>query len=349
MQSVKRNAFEDRWDAPFALSIIGVPWLPNPKGSDPKELAEAIVMEPECPEVIAEAPDVASHIKVPRRMYILKPDLDKHGYTQGCPACLKTKVGARTPGAQHTDPCRLRLEAAVASTNPARAKGHKEKTDRQFGERLEKEFESKEESVEPVSSSTQVPVPEAAPAVVPTECPVIVAAAPSSRIAKALRDDVVPTDLEPAPAKRMRRTWDDDTDMQMLIADYHDDCVDEVLLLQEGVQLPVCEDPSFEEIYQGMLDLMHPLNSGSGGGVKMGVVPTEVEVDPYENIKLDFRIDSIAPGRGVYDENTGEILDPTQVKAARALAIEFINKMGVWKIGPGHPKAVPQRLSGVVG
>ena len=94
-----------------------------------------------------------------------------------------------------------------------------------------------------------------------------------------------------------------------------------------------------------MLDLMHPLNSGSGGELKVGVVPTEVEVDPYENIKLDFRIDSIAPGRDVYDENTGEVLDPTQVKAARALAIEFSNKMGVWKIGPkGPPKGSPTKV-----
>ena len=79
VQDVKRDAFEDRWDAPFALSIVGIPWLPNPKGSDPKELAEAIVVGPECPDVIVEAPDVASQIKVPHRMYILKPDLDKHG------------------------------------------------------------------------------------------------------------------------------------------------------------------------------------------------------------------------------------------------------------------------------
>ena len=68
VQSVRRNAFEDRWDSPFALSIIGVPWLPNPKGSDPKELAEAIVIEPECPDVKAEAPDVAICIKTPHRM-----------------------------------------------------------------------------------------------------------------------------------------------------------------------------------------------------------------------------------------------------------------------------------------
>ena len=96
------------------------------------------------------------------------------------------------------------MEAAVASTNPARAKGHKEKMDRQFAERLEKEFEPKEESAELVSSSTQVPVPEAAPAVVPTELPVIASEAPSTRLAKALRDDVVPTDLEPALATQIK-------------------------------------------------------------------------------------------------------------------------------------------------
>ena len=71
VQSVRRNAFEDRRDAPFALSIIEVPLLPNPKGSDPKELAEAIAIEPECPDVAAEAPDVASPIKVRRRMCML--------------------------------------------------------------------------------------------------------------------------------------------------------------------------------------------------------------------------------------------------------------------------------------
>ena len=64
----------------------------------------------------------------------------------------------------------------------------------------------------------------------------------------------------------------------------------------------------------------------------------------FENLKLDFRIDSIAPGRDVYDENTGEILDPTQVEAARALQIELINKMGVWKIGPWPPKGSPTKV-----
>ena len=65
VQSVRRVPFEDRWDAPFALSIVGVPWLPNLKGADPKELAEAILIEPECPDVKAEAPDVATHYMAP--------------------------------------------------------------------------------------------------------------------------------------------------------------------------------------------------------------------------------------------------------------------------------------------
>ena len=94
VQSVRRVAFEERWDAEFALSIIGVPWLPNPKGSDPKELEEPVVIRPERPDVPLEAPDVAERLTVPRRIYITRKDLEKHGYTQGCPACSETMGGA---------------------------------------------------------------------------------------------------------------------------------------------------------------------------------------------------------------------------------------------------------------
>jgi hypothetical protein len=89
-----------------------------------------------------------------------------------------------------------------------------------------------------------------------------------------------------------------------------------------------------------MLDLMHPVNSGRGGRVKSGIIPA----DDDGTVKLGYRIDSIAPGRDVYDENTGEILDPTQVKAARALVIDFNNRMNVWEIRPRPPKSSPTKI-----
>ena len=51
-----------------------------------------------------------------------------------------------------------------------------------------------------------------------------------------LADEVVPT---------RRRTWDDDTDMQMLIEDYHHGCIDDILLLQLEKRFPVCEGSYF--------------------------------------------------------------------------------------------------------
>ena len=137
--------------------------------------------------------------------------------------------------------------------------------------------------------------------------------------------------LEEAP--RRRRRWDDGTDMRMLIQDYRDDSVDESILLQVGQQFPVCEDPIFGEVYQDMLDLIPPLNSGGGGGV--GVQAGSVE---------DCRIDSITPARTVYDENTGGVLDPKLAGEARALESDFISTMGVWKIGPRPPKGSPTKV-----
>ena len=44
---------------------------------------------------------------------IKKGDLEKHGYTQGCPACVAHQTGAAMAGRLHTAECRERLEAAL--------------------------------------------------------------------------------------------------------------------------------------------------------------------------------------------------------------------------------------------
>lgn len=50
--------------------------------------------------------------------------------------------------------------------------------------------------------------------------------------------------------------------MKTIIETYHEDCVADILLLQESKQYPVCEDPTSEELNDEMLALRHPLNSG---------------------------------------------------------------------------------------
>ena len=74
-------------------------------------LKEPIVLRPE-------VPDIAPAVTVPleeragaRRVYIRKADLEKYGYTVGCPVCDHLAAGLPRPqGQNHTEECRARIE-----------------------------------------------------------------------------------------------------------------------------------------------------------------------------------------------------------------------------------------------
>ena len=303
---------EDRWDAEFALSIIGVPWLPNPKGNEPHELEEPVVLHPERPDLEAVAPDVAENLSAPRRIYITVADLEKPGYTKGCEACSQTLTGKRMTGVNHNKQCRERMEPLIRKSNPGRAEAHRVRQIEIFAKNLQEE---KEREAVPAATAA-LPVPE------PIRSEPVVAATPEATT------DAAPGELESAAviriredessentAPKRRRTWNDDTDMQMLIATYHEDCIANILLLQESKQYPVCEEPTFEELYDKMLAFHHPLNSGSGGGMRTVSV---YNVLPADDDPFWDQIASIEPQRTVYDENTGEVLDAKLVADARA-------------------------------
>ena len=79
------------------------------------ELPEPVDLEPECPEVPALPTEAADATPSVRRYYITTRDLEKYGYTDGCPAC--DAVRAKTPraGISHAIGCRERIEKAVSS------------------------------------------------------------------------------------------------------------------------------------------------------------------------------------------------------------------------------------------
>ena len=89
--------------------IVGVPWRKSERdeGVDGEGMRTDVrVMDSEYRERLeAEAED---REPVPRRAYIHKRDLEKFGYTVGCPGCVSVvRGGARQA---HTEKCRRRLE-----------------------------------------------------------------------------------------------------------------------------------------------------------------------------------------------------------------------------------------------
>ena len=73
-------------------------------------------IEPANPGFPAEATKVFVRPTGLKSFYILKRDLEKHGFTPGWPACeLIRGGGARKGGVVHSDVCRTRVEGALAA------------------------------------------------------------------------------------------------------------------------------------------------------------------------------------------------------------------------------------------
>ena len=96
--------------------LKGVPWQPNPDSSD-KEVKVAIKIDrPEDPGNLPSIPAFpGKELKDAKRVYILREDLEKFGYSVGCPGCNAAREGRKAVG--HFPECRKRIEEEMAKTD----------------------------------------------------------------------------------------------------------------------------------------------------------------------------------------------------------------------------------------
>ena len=106
-RSMKRRPLEQRWNPAAIKAIHGTPWKPYAHTSDDalrSSLPANTSVPPALPGGVPEhvvQPDAES---VPRRLRIERRDLEKMGYTPGCPGCYSAKH--RRPHRPHTERCR---------------------------------------------------------------------------------------------------------------------------------------------------------------------------------------------------------------------------------------------------
>ena len=104
-----------RDDQRLLQSVRGTPWEPN-LGDVSTDLPEPLL-------IIAQLPDVEptpvetchSDTRGTRNVYNRKTDLERFGYTAGCPACKVHRAGLPMSGQGHTAECRKRLVDAVTT------------------------------------------------------------------------------------------------------------------------------------------------------------------------------------------------------------------------------------------
>ena len=93
----------------------GVPWKQrvDEEGDGERMETGVKVMDKEYRERVVEE----DHTPVPRRLYIQKADLEKVGYTAGCPGCISMLRG--TARQAHSEGCRRRVEVELSGTSRA--------------------------------------------------------------------------------------------------------------------------------------------------------------------------------------------------------------------------------------
>eukprot|EP00435_Cladocopium_sp_Y103_P040755 s116_g11.t1 len=142
-----------RWDGALLAKVKGVPW--NLRGQEVERLERPLTLKPEVPEAVVREPEPFRLEPATRNLYIIQKNLEKYGYTAGCPACASALSGKRRPGTAHTAECRARLEKAV-SDDPV----EKERYDRALMKAAETELEIAEKRAK--SESAKEPLEEGA-------------------------------------------------------------------------------------------------------------------------------------------------------------------------------------------
>jgi hypothetical protein len=124
-----------RWSVTEFDKFVGVPWEPYPGAKGGFELKSKVRLPTEHAELTETVTGKSDFVR--RRFRIKKDDLEKFGYTTGCPGCRAVNRG--TTAANHSEECRSRIAAELEKVGDARLE---RETERLF-EHLEEEEKKK--------------------------------------------------------------------------------------------------------------------------------------------------------------------------------------------------------------
>ena len=116
VRSYNRRSEEERWNQEEFNKGRGTPWEPIP-GEGPIQVKSRFrIRDRPDEEEPLKAPEIRE--AKPRRIYIVKSDLDKYDYTPGCKGCIAANRGQVS--VPHNEQCRLRIEAKIETEDPER-------------------------------------------------------------------------------------------------------------------------------------------------------------------------------------------------------------------------------------
>jgi hypothetical protein len=142
--SRRKPANGGRWNREFVDKIVGVPWevYPGVKGSAEIRSRVRFPQEPgEAPRPIRGRDEY-----IPRRFRIQKGDLQKFGFTAGCPGCRAANRGL--PATGHSEECRRRIQEELEKSGDSRIERESVRANKYFGELLEESEKKRQKTPE---------------------------------------------------------------------------------------------------------------------------------------------------------------------------------------------------------
>ena len=113
-RSIYRRPSENRWSVERATRLTATPWSTRDKSDMAVSSRDSPTEEERRPKRIEE---------VPKAFRIKYGDLEKHGFTEGCPQCDHNAVHRKSKaGLSHNQACRKRILEALMDTPEGRAR-----------------------------------------------------------------------------------------------------------------------------------------------------------------------------------------------------------------------------------
>ena len=152
VQSIRRKPEPDRFVKEILMSLKGVPWNPNSDENPSNTLDFPLTVEVENPEIPRGSIEAYERPVQSRRHYVLKGDLIKYGFSEGCKACDEIRKGrSKTGGVAHTSECRQRIE--LCSAEDPTAQERLERSQQREIERLARALEDGQKTATEAPSS----------------------------------------------------------------------------------------------------------------------------------------------------------------------------------------------------
>ena len=166
-RTVERKDVGERWSVRNAELVGGVPWKVSEDDLECDGTMEKVMLKGMLAKRMEE--DEESKTKItfdaPQRFRIMKEDLERHGYTEKCPACREMLRYGQTKGRVHSESCRKRMGNDMADSKKVQ---EAKKRENDYFERVGDEMErtskkvklQEEEEAEEVREEKEAPAEE---------------------------------------------------------------------------------------------------------------------------------------------------------------------------------------------